>query len=125
MRFSKAVVKYRVAILIVALALLAPAVLGMVNTRINYDMLNYLPEDMDTVIGQNELLERLRQGRVLAGDRGGYAREGRGGAEGEDRSRWSTWTACCGTTALPTCAMPMELLPDSLYDEIQHGERHA
>lgn len=36
MRFSKAVVKYRVAILIVALALLAPAVLGMVNTRINY-----------------------------------------------------------------------------------------
>ena len=56
MRFSKAVVKYRVAILIVALALLAPAVLGMVNTRINYDMLDYLPEDMDTVIGQNELL---------------------------------------------------------------------
>ena len=50
MRFSKAVVKYRVAILIVALALLAPAVLGMVNTRINYDMLDYLPEDMDTVI---------------------------------------------------------------------------
>ena len=52
MRFSKAVVKYRVAILIVALVLLAPAVLGMVNTRINYDMLDYLPEDMDTVIGQ-------------------------------------------------------------------------
>ena len=62
MRFSKAVVKYRVAILIVALALLAPAVLGMVNTRINYDMLDYLPEDMDTVIGQNELLSDFGKG---------------------------------------------------------------
>lgn len=62
MRFSKAVVKYRVAILIVALVLLAPAVLGMVNTRINYDMLDYLPEDMDTVIGQNELLNDFGKG---------------------------------------------------------------
>ena len=53
MKFGKAVVKCRVPILIVALALLIPAVFGMVNTRINYDMLNYLPEDMDTVIGQD------------------------------------------------------------------------
>ena len=42
MRFSKAVVKYRVAILIVALVLLVPAVFGMVNTRINYDMLDFI-----------------------------------------------------------------------------------
>ena len=56
MRLSKAVVKNRVLILIVALLLLIPSVLGMANTRINYDMLDYLPEDMDTVVGQNELL---------------------------------------------------------------------
>lgn len=62
MRFSKAVVKYRIPILILALALLIPSALGMVNTRINYDMLDYLPEDMDTVIGQNELLSEFGKG---------------------------------------------------------------
>ena len=56
-RFSKAVVKYRIPILILTLILLIPSVLGMLGTRINYDMLTYLPEDMETVIGQNELME--------------------------------------------------------------------
>ena len=62
MRFSKAVVKHRVPILIIALVLLIPSVLGMMGTRINYDMLDYLPEDMDTVIGQNELLSEFGKG---------------------------------------------------------------
>ena len=62
MRFSKAVVKYRVPILIAALLLMIPSVMGMAGTRINYDMLDYLPEDMDTVIGQNELLEEFHKG---------------------------------------------------------------
>ena len=62
MRLSKAVVKNRVLILIVALLLLIPSVLGMANTRINYDMLDYLPEDMDTVVGQNELLDEFGKG---------------------------------------------------------------
>ena len=44
MRFSRAVVKYRVVILIVALLLLVPSVMGMLATRINYDMLTYLPK---------------------------------------------------------------------------------
>ena len=46
MRFGRAVVKHRVLILIIALALLVPSVLGMIGTRINYDMLDYLPEDI-------------------------------------------------------------------------------
>ena len=36
---------------------MVPSVLGMIGTRINYDMLDYLPSDMDTVVGQNELKE--------------------------------------------------------------------
>ena len=59
MKLGRAVVRYRVPILIVTILLLIPSGLGMAATRINYDMLNYLPEDMDTVIGQNELLEEL------------------------------------------------------------------
>ncbi|MGM9552693.1 MAG: RND family transporter [Faecousia sp.] len=62
MRFSKAVVKYRVPILILAVLLMIPSVLGMAATRINYDMLDYLPDDMDTVIGQNELMEDFGKG---------------------------------------------------------------
>ena len=62
MRLANAVVKHRALILVLALVLLVPSVLGMVNTRINYDMLDYLPEDMDTVIGQNELLSEFNKG---------------------------------------------------------------
>lgn len=57
MSFSKSVVKLRIPIVIVTLLLVALSVFGTVNTRINYDMLDYLPEDMDTVIGQNELAQ--------------------------------------------------------------------
>ncbi len=62
LHFSKAVVKYRIPILIISLLLLVPSIWGIVSTRINYDMLDYLPEDMDTVIGQNELLEEFGKG---------------------------------------------------------------
>ena len=62
MRFAKAVVKHRVLILILAIALMVPSVVGMACTRINYDMLDYLPDDMDTVIGQNELMEDFGKG---------------------------------------------------------------
>ena len=54
--------RYRIPISIVTLALMIPAVLGMCGTRINYDMLDYLPDSMDTVIGQDQLLEDFGKG---------------------------------------------------------------
>ena len=66
MRFSRAVVKYRIPILIIAVLLMVPSVLGMIGTRINYDMLDYLPSDMDTVVGQNELKETSAKARSLS-----------------------------------------------------------
>lgn len=62
MHFSKAVVRYRIPILIITALLMIPSVIGMITTRVNYDMLTYLPEDMDTVIGQNELMEDFNKG---------------------------------------------------------------
>ena len=62
MHFSKAVVKHRVLILILTALLLIPSVIGMICTRVNYDMLTYLPSDMETVIGQKELLEDFHKG---------------------------------------------------------------
>ena len=60
--FGRGVVRARIPILIAALLLLIPAVYGMRHTRINYDMLDYLPADMETVIGQNELMEEFGKG---------------------------------------------------------------
>lgn len=62
MRFSKAVVKCRIPILILALLLMIPSAVGMAKTRNNYDMLDYLPEDMDTVTA-NDLWEDFGKGR--------------------------------------------------------------
>lgn len=62
MKFGKAVVKLRVPILILTLVLMIPSVLGYIGTRVNYDMLEYLPEDMETVIGQNELMDDFGKG---------------------------------------------------------------
>ncbi|MCQ2451146.1 MAG: MMPL family transporter [Clostridia bacterium] len=62
MKFAKFVVKFKIPILILAVLLLIPSVIGIATTRINYDMLDYLPEDMETVIGQNELLEGFGKG---------------------------------------------------------------
>ena len=62
MKFSESVVKCRIPILILTLALMFPALIGMLKTRVNYDMLTYLPDDMETVIGQNELLEDFGKG---------------------------------------------------------------
>lgn len=62
MRFSKAVVKYRIPILIITLLLMIPSTIGMIATRVNYDMLNYLPDSMDTIKGQDELMEDFGKG---------------------------------------------------------------
>lgn len=61
-KFGKAVVKYRIMILISAVILMIPCIIGVVNTRINYDMLTYLPKNMDTVIGQDILMDDFGKG---------------------------------------------------------------
>ena len=54
-KFGKFVTKYRNIILVIALILLIPSVIGMKATRINYDILSYLPNDLETIEGQNIL----------------------------------------------------------------------
>ena len=62
MKAARAIVKLRIPIVVITLILMIPSVLGMINTRINYDMLTYLPESMDTVKGQNILLDEFGKG---------------------------------------------------------------
>lgn len=62
MKFGKTVVKLRHIILVVSLVLLIPATIGMIKTKVNYDMLSYLPSDLETVKGQDLLLDEFNTG---------------------------------------------------------------
>ena len=53
-KFGKQVVKHRVAILIASFLLLIPSVFGYFHTRVNYDVLTYLPDDIETMQGQDQ-----------------------------------------------------------------------
>ena len=116
MRFSKAVVKHRILILIVVLVLMIPSVLGMAGTRINYDMLDYLPEDMETVIGQNELLEDFGKGAFSfiivedMPDKDVAALKEK--IEQVDHVETVLWY-----DSIADLSIPMELLPDKIYNE--------
>ncbi|MDC7300232.1 efflux RND transporter permease subunit [Agathobacter ruminis] len=61
-KFGKAVVKWRVPILILSLLLMIPAAIGYFNTRVNYDILSYLPKDIETMEGQDILLNEFGTG---------------------------------------------------------------
>ncbi len=115
-RFSKAVVKYRVPILIAAVLLMIPSVLGMAATRINYDMLDYLPADIDTVRGQNELLEDFGKGAfslVIVEDMPAKDVAALCDAiEQVDHVETVLWYS-----TIADVSVPMELLPEELYRE--------
>ena len=116
MRFSKAVVKHRILILIVVLVLMIPSVLGMAGTRINYDMLDYLPEDMETVIGQNELLEDFGKGAfsfIIVED----MPDKDVAALKEKIEQVNHVETVLWYDSIADLSIPMELLPDKIYNE--------
>ena len=116
MKFSKAIVKFRIPILILALLLMIPSVLGIMGTRINYDMLTYLPEDMETVIGQNELLEDFDKGAFaflivedMPSKDVAALKEQISEVDHVDTVLWYD--------SFADISVPMELLPDKIYKE--------
>ena len=60
--FGKGVVKFRIPIFIISLLLLIPAAFGYIKTRVNYDILSYLPKDIETMKGQDILEEDFGSG---------------------------------------------------------------
>ncbi len=121
MRASRAVVKYRVVILILALVLLIPSFFGMINTRINYDMLDYLPDDMDTVTGQNLLMEDFGKGAfslIVVEDM--PSADIRRTAEKLREIEHVETVVCYEDLADPT--IPKALLPESIYKEFNSGD---
>ena len=61
-KFGKVIVKLRIPILVLSILLLIPSAIGYVNTRVNYDILYYLPDEIETMQGQDILMDDFNKG---------------------------------------------------------------
>lgn len=117
---GKFVVKYRKWILALAGILLIPALIGFLNTRVNYDMLNYLPESMETVQGQKELLNEFGKGAfsmVITED----LSDSQINTLENKLKNVNHVDTVFGLGTFENAGLPAELLPDSIYDTFRHG----
>ena len=121
MKFAKSVVKYRIPILLTAALLMLPSFYCMTHTRINYDMLDYLPADMDTVKGQDELMEDFGKGAfsfiVVEGMPVSEVSALKSRIEQVDHVE-----TVLGYDSISDVSVPMELLPDKLYNAFNSGD---
>ena len=119
--FAEKVVKHKKLIAILSLVLLIPCIAGYLNTRINYDMLTYLPDDIQTVQGQKILLDDFNKGSFALlifedmDDKDvSAAREKIEDLEYVDSALWYD--------SIADITVPKEILPDDIYDEFNNGD---
>ena len=121
MKFGKWVVKCRIPILILAIALLVPSTIGMIKTRINYDMLTYLPGDIDTVVGQDILMDEFGKGAFSFVIIEGMDPEDVSSLR-EDISHVDHVDTVLWYDDFADVSVPMEMLPSKLYDAFNSGD---
>ncbi len=114
-KLSQLIVKLRYIILIVAFALLIPSAIGYFNTRVNYDILTYLPKDIETMKGQDILLDQFGTGAFVL-----YVCEGmeekdvaalKANIEKVDHVADVLWY-----DSIMDLSVPMQMIPDEVYD---------
>lgn len=121
MKFGKWVVKCRIPILILAVVLLVPSLIGMIATRINYDMLTYLPGDIDTVVGQDILMDEFGKGAFSFVIMEGMDPEDVSSLR-EDISHVDHVDTVLWYDDFADVSVPMEMLPSKLYDAFNSGD---
>ncbi len=123
-KFGKAVVKLRVPILILSFLLLIPSAIGYFNTRVNYDILTYLPEDIETMEGQDILLDEFGTGAfsflVVEGMDAKDIASMRESIAGVDHVKDCIWY-----DSLADISIPMEILPDEVYEFFNNDEANS
>ena len=119
-KFGKGVVKMRAPILILSLLLLVPSVLGIVNTRINYDILSYLPKDIETMQGQDILIDEFQTGAfsicVIEGMENREVASLRKQIEGVSHVKSVIWY-----DSIADLSVPMEILPEDVQGKFTKG----
>lgn len=121
MKSGKWVVKCRIPILILAVALLVPSLIGMIMTLINYDMLTYLPGDIDTVVGQDILMDEFGKGAFSFVIIEGMDPKDVSSLR-EDISHVDHVDTVLWYDDFADVSVPMEILPSKLYDAFNSGD---
>ena len=123
-KFGKGVVRYRIPILIISFLLLIPSVIGFLHTRINYDILSYLPEDIETMKGQDILLEEFGTGAfsvtIVEGMEDKDVITLKHEIEDIDHVKSVLWY-----DTLADVSIPMELLPDDIRSKFENEEKNS
>jgi len=119
--FGRMVAKKRKLILVIAVLLLIPSVIGYLGTRINYDVLLYLPDDIETIQGQNILLDEFGKGGfslvMLDGMEDKDVAEIKDKIEDIDHVESVIWY-----DSVLDISVPEEMLPESAYDFFNSGD---
>ncbi len=120
-KFGRWVVQLRIPILILSLALLVPSFMGYVSTRVNYDILSYLPKDIETMVGQDILVDEFGTGAFSMFVAEGMAPKevARLKAEIEqiEHVEKVIWY-----DSVMDLSVPMEVIPDELYEAFNSGD---
>lgn len=113
--FGKKVVKYRVLILILGVLLLIPSVFGYLHTRVNYDVLTYLPDNIETMKGQDILVNDFGTGAfsmfIVDGMEEKDVAKLKEKIEKVDHVANVIWY-----DSIADISVPMSMLPDDIYD---------
>lgn len=122
--FGKGVVKLRIPILIVSIILLFPAALGYFHTRVNYDILTYLPKEIDTMKGQDILLDEFGTGAfsmcVVEGMEDQDISKMRKNMEKVDHVKKILWY-----DSLADLSIPKTMLPDKVQNAFINEDKDA
>ena len=121
LKFGKAVTGKRRLILIVAVLLLIPSVLGMMATRINYDVLDYLPDNIETMKGQDILMEDFGKGGfsmvMVEGMQKKDVAHLKDRIEDVDHVESVIWY-----DSIMDVSVPYEIIPENIYDKFNSGD---
>lgn len=115
------IVKHRILILIIGIALMIPSALGYINTRVNYDILSYLPKDIATMKGQDILIDEFGQGGFSFVMLDGMSdKEVAETAEKIENVEHVSSVVCYDS--MTDLKIPKEVLPDNIYDFFNKGD---
>lgn len=123
-KLSRGIVKSRVVILIIAVLLLIPSVIGYAHTKVNYDMLTYLPQNIDTMKGQDILQDEFGTGAfsmfICEGMSDKDVARMKSQIEKVDHVKNVLWY-----NSVFDLSVPKDVLPDEIYDAFNNKDTDA
>ncbi len=119
--FARWLVRHRIIVIIACLLLMIPSILGMAATKTKYDLLYYLPDDLDTVKGQTLLLEDFGKGAFSMLITEGLPASEQAELE-NDLKKIDHVESVIGYESLTKGALPVEIIPDEYRKAFQNGD---